>query len=189
MTGTGGVADESEFLLQKFGKRATESRVFTNQDPEQLVAECLAAEVVHAPFVGAAVGVNDFGGEVWEQCPPVTITRLWSGAPAAVERYAEARVCWSNEALHVRFVGSQHEPLIVSAEPITDRETLGLWDRDVCEIFWRRNAEIPGATLNSRRPRQANGSIWEFCYGRRQAYGLGLLIRFYCRRQALRNTS
>jgi uncharacterized protein (TIGR00725 family) len=41
LTGTGGVADESEFLLQKFGKRATGSRVFTNNDPEQLVEECL----------------------------------------------------------------------------------------------------------------------------------------------------
>ena len=43
LTGTGGVADESEFLLQKFGKRATASRVFTNEDPEQLIEQCLAA--------------------------------------------------------------------------------------------------------------------------------------------------
>lgn len=43
LTGTGGVADESEFLLQKFGKRATGSRVFTNPDPEQLIHQCLAA--------------------------------------------------------------------------------------------------------------------------------------------------
>ncbi|HEX5833653.1 MAG TPA: hypothetical protein VFY34_07360 [Pyrinomonadaceae bacterium] len=43
LTGTGGVADESEFLLQKFGKRATASRVFTSSDPEQLIEQCLAA--------------------------------------------------------------------------------------------------------------------------------------------------
>lgn len=43
LTGTGGVADESEFLLQKFGKRATTSRVFTNDDPEKLIEQCLAA--------------------------------------------------------------------------------------------------------------------------------------------------
>jgi len=43
LTGTGGVADESEFLLQKFGKRATTSRVFTNEDPEKLIEQCLAA--------------------------------------------------------------------------------------------------------------------------------------------------
>ena len=43
LTGTGGVADESELLLQKFGKRASASRVFTNEDPEKLVEQCLAA--------------------------------------------------------------------------------------------------------------------------------------------------
>jgi uncharacterized protein (TIGR00725 family) len=40
LTGTGGVADESEYLLQKFGKR-TVARVFHNEDPEQLVEDCL----------------------------------------------------------------------------------------------------------------------------------------------------
>ena len=41
LTGTGGVADESGFLLQKFGKRATASRVFTSADPNELVDKCL----------------------------------------------------------------------------------------------------------------------------------------------------
>ena len=41
LTGTGGVADESDYLLQKFGKRATTARVFTNDDPEKLIEQCL----------------------------------------------------------------------------------------------------------------------------------------------------
>jgi cellulose/xylan binding protein with CBM9 domain len=101
------------------------------------------SEVIHAPYVSVAVGVDDFDSAVWTQCPQVTITHLWSGAPAAAERHAEARVCWSDEALHVRFVGEQHEPLVVSAEPKTDRKTLGLWDRDVCEIYLAPNPETP----------------------------------------------
>jgi uncharacterized protein (TIGR00725 family) len=40
LTGTGGVADESEYLLQKFGKR-TMARVFHNDDPERLIEDCL----------------------------------------------------------------------------------------------------------------------------------------------------
>ena len=40
LTGTGGVADESEYLLQKFGKRST-ARIFHNEDPEQLIEDCL----------------------------------------------------------------------------------------------------------------------------------------------------
>lgn len=103
----------------------------------------IASEVVNAPRVATAIGVEDFESDVWEQCRPVRITHLWSGAPAAVERHAEARICWSDEALHVRFIGNQHEPLIVSPQPVTDSETLGLWDRDVCEIYIAPDAENP----------------------------------------------
>jgi len=41
LTGTGGVADESEFLLQKFGKHGTATRVFTGSDPDELLDKCL----------------------------------------------------------------------------------------------------------------------------------------------------
>jgi uncharacterized protein (TIGR00725 family) len=42
LTGTGGVADESEYLLQHFGKRTT-ARVFHSDDPEKLITDCLDA--------------------------------------------------------------------------------------------------------------------------------------------------
>ena len=42
LTGTGGVADESEYLLQRFGKKTT-ARVFHNDDPEKLITDCLDA--------------------------------------------------------------------------------------------------------------------------------------------------
>ena len=35
----------------------------------------------------------------------------------------------------MRFDCRQDEPPVVSAEPRTDRKTIGLWDRDVCELF------------------------------------------------------
>jgi hypothetical protein len=96
-----------------------------------------------AESIAAPVSVDDFESEVWQRCEPVTIAYLWSGAPAPVERHAEVRICWSDEALHVRFVCNQHEPLVVSAEPKTDRKTLGLWERDVCEIFVAPNPATP----------------------------------------------
>lgn len=40
LTGTGGVADESEYLLQRFGKRGS-TRIFQNDDPERLLDDCL----------------------------------------------------------------------------------------------------------------------------------------------------
>jgi Carbohydrate family 9 binding domain-like len=81
------------------------------------------------------VAESDFENEIWQECQPIRIKHYWSGEPAPASRHAEARVCWSDEALHVRFIGAQHETLVVSSDPVTDRKTLGLWDRDVCEIF------------------------------------------------------
>jgi len=43
LTGTGGVADETEYLLQKFGKRGTAARIFQNDDPQKLLDDCLSA--------------------------------------------------------------------------------------------------------------------------------------------------
>ena len=92
-------------------------------------------KTIIAPFADRPIVESDFENEIWQKCQPVSINRLWSGEPAAITRHAEARVCWSNEALHVRFIGAQGEPLVVSPNPVTDKKTLGLWDRDVCEIF------------------------------------------------------
>jgi hypothetical protein len=96
-----------------------------------------------ARHVNQPINVNDFDTQIWEQCEPVQIDHYWSGKPASPKRHAEARVCWSDDALHVRFIGEQHEPLIVTDHPHTDRKTLGLWDRDVCEIFIAPDASKP----------------------------------------------
>ena len=42
LTGTGGVADETDALIQKFGK-STPAQVFKNDDPNQLLELCLEA--------------------------------------------------------------------------------------------------------------------------------------------------
>jgi hypothetical protein len=90
---------------------------------------------ITARYISQPISEADFDNPIWEQCQLVRIERYWSGEPAMDSRHAEARVCWSSEALHVRFVGRQKEPLVVSDNPRKDRKTLGLWDRDVCEIF------------------------------------------------------
>jgi hypothetical protein len=96
-----------------------------------------------AHYIKQAVPVDSFNDPVWENCEPVRIEHYWSGEPAPASRHAEARLCWSDEALHVRFVCEQHEALIVADNPVTDRKTLGLWDRDVCEIFVAPDAAHP----------------------------------------------
>lgn len=42
LSGTGGVADEADYLLQKFSK-ATGAKIFQNDDPEALLQSCISA--------------------------------------------------------------------------------------------------------------------------------------------------
>jgi hypothetical protein len=63
------------------------------------------------------------------------IDKYWAGDKAPNGRHFTAKLLWSNSALYVRFEANQTEPLIISETPKTKTKTLGLWDRDVCEIF------------------------------------------------------
>ena len=95
-----------------------------------------------AQYIAGSISL-DLQDELWESCPPVQITHYWSGGLAPASRFAEARLCWNEVALRVRFVGEQHEPLVVSDQPVVDRKTLGIWDRDVCEIFLAPDPQHP----------------------------------------------
>jgi hypothetical protein len=99
--------------------------------------------MIIAPYVNEPIGADEFDHPAWQECERVKIAHYWSGEPASATRHAEVRVCWSDDALHVRFVGEQHEPLIVEEKPVTNKKTLGLWERDVCEIFLAPDAEHP----------------------------------------------
>ena len=79
--------------------------------------------------------VEDLASTEWSRAQAIQIDSYWSGEPAPIDRRAEARILWSATALHVRFVCHQAEPLIVNQKPQTQAKTMGLWDRDVCEIF------------------------------------------------------
>lgn len=71
----------------------------------------------------------------WSGASQTFITKYWSGKVAPTGRQSSARMLWSSAALYVRFDASQSEPLIVSERPDLLKKTIGLWDRDVCEIF------------------------------------------------------
>jgi len=92
-------------------------------------------QIIGARHSAADVNVTDLRNPAWNKAQPVQIDRYWSGDPAPAGRTAEARILWSSKALHIRFVCNQAGPLVVSASPQTATKTMGLWDRDVCEIF------------------------------------------------------
>ena len=91
--------------------------------------------LIEAHHIATDLNVGDLQDREWNKAQPVAIDRYWSGETAPVTRHCEARLLWSSKALHLRFVCRQAEPLIVSPTPQTVKKTMGLWDRDVCEIF------------------------------------------------------
>jgi hypothetical protein len=92
-------------------------------------------EIIRVRHVGTDLSAKNMAHPEWTNAQPVRIDRYWSGEGAPSSRHAEARILWSSNALHVRFVCKQAEPLIVSNTPQFSKKTMNLWDRDVCEIF------------------------------------------------------
>lgn len=76
-----------------------------------------------------------FDESIWRKCQAAEIKSFWSGDVAPPERHVQARVVWTDAALCVRFDGAQHEPLITGHTTQTATKTIGLWNRDVCEVF------------------------------------------------------
>jgi len=95
--------------------------------------------IVEALHVERELAAGDFDDEAWTRARAAQIARYWSGEDAPVGRRAEARVVWDARGFTVRFDCMQTEPLVVSASPKLDAKTIGLWDRDVCEIFITRD--------------------------------------------------
>ena len=86
--------------------------------------------------------ISDFDDPVWGQRLPFLIDKDWGGRIERGRTLAFTGL-WSAEALFVRFDCIQNETLVVSDSPQTTEKTVGLWDRDVCEIFIAPNANEP----------------------------------------------
>jgi alpha-galactosidase len=87
--------------------------------------------------------VRDLEHDSWNDAAPVSLTRLWSGSEADAGSHAEVRLQWTEFALLARFVCNQTQPLIINSKPTLDQKTMGLWDRDVCEVFLSPNLSHP----------------------------------------------
>lgn len=101
------------------------------------------SNIIEVRRAGEEVEAADFNHAAWDKARTVYLTRYWSGEEAPAERHAEARLVWTDTALVARFICQQHEPLTVSATPRVDQKTIGLWERDVCEIFIAPDPRAP----------------------------------------------
>ncbi len=98
---------------------------------------------IEATWIALDISVDDLESAHWLAANPIAITRRWSGEDAPPEQHAEARLLWTNHALFVRFVCRQTEPPLISPNPQFEKKTIGLWHRDVCEIFVAPDPNMP----------------------------------------------
>jgi alpha-galactosidase len=99
--------------------------------------------VITALHMEAILSADQLDHADWEKAKPVAIVRKWSGEPTTSGRFTEARIVWSEESLTIRFVCPDAEPLLVNSNPQVEKKTLGLWHKDVFEIFIAPEAETP----------------------------------------------
>lgn len=92
-------------------------------------------KAVRVIFTSTSLPASGLDHAVWQSAQPIAVGEYWSGETAPRGRHFVARMLWSDEHLYVRFDADQAEPLVLSEEPNLVSKTLGLWDRDVVEIF------------------------------------------------------
>ncbi|HVQ39811.1 MAG TPA: carbohydrate-binding family 9-like protein [Pyrinomonadaceae bacterium] len=100
-------------------------------------------KTIEALYSANDLAVSEFDHPAWTSVQPTRITKHWSGPETPDSRHAEARIVWTDESLVVRFVCRQVEPPIVSPTPDLTHKTIGLWERDVCEIFLAPDTSTP----------------------------------------------
>lgn len=102
-----------------------------------------ADPAVNIARIDREINIGDLDAGAWNRASRVDIGKYWSGATAPNGRHFSARLLWSKTALYVRFEAVQTEPLVVNLTPDLTKKTVGLWDRDVCEIFIARDRSKP----------------------------------------------
>jgi hypothetical protein len=87
--------------------------------------------------------IADLEAPAWESAEPAKVKTYWSGEIAPPDRHFTVRLLWTEDALSVRFEAIQSGPLVVSDKPDLTKKAVGLWDRDVCEIFIAPSLDRP----------------------------------------------
>ncbi len=71
----------------------------------------------------------------WAATEPVSVNTNWNGKGSSDGRRFQVQLLWSNIALHALFIAELGEPLVAADDPDLTQKTIGLGERDVCEIF------------------------------------------------------
>lgn len=94
-------------------------------------------------FTEKLPAVDDVSNPLWDLADAVVVSTYWSGERAPHGRAFEARSLWNGNGISIRFIANQSEPLVIGSQPVVSSKTMGLWDRDVCEIFIAPDTDNP----------------------------------------------
>lgn len=95
------------------------------------------------PFVhsnGDRISISD---PIWSGIPEQLIGTDWKGDICETSRHFYFQLGWNERFLFARFRTKRNAECVISATPDLTTKTLGLWDRDVCEIFVAPALETP----------------------------------------------
>jgi hypothetical protein len=88
-------------------------------------------------------GILSVTSPIWDSIPETSVENDWMGIRSLPERFFLFQVCWNERFFFIRFTASRNEDCLIGANPCGDSKTLGLWNRDVCEIFIAPNPSTP----------------------------------------------
>lgn len=93
------------------------------------------ASQIDVQYVQDETGWSELDGRFWSLCSQTRTESDWNGKKAVMGRSFEAGVLWSSRSLLVFFDAGYSEPLCINENPALTEKTVGLWERDVCEVF------------------------------------------------------
>lgn len=80
---------------------------------------------------------------VWKDISSFKVKNDWRGMPCEEPRHFDFQLAWTKSCLTVRFTAPQNDECVIASDPILDSKTIGLWNRDVCEIFIAPDSNNP----------------------------------------------
>jgi hypothetical protein len=101
------------------------------------------SDSLEVKFIDKDFDIAKLDDPAWKRAKTVDVCTYWSGEKAPVDRHFSVQLLWSKSALYIRFTAAQNEPLVVDDKPDLIKKSIGLWDRDVCEIFIATDAKAP----------------------------------------------
>lgn len=134
---------QGDWTISSIGLPPAVLRKIYFDNARKLLARSLPAPVLKARQVEGEVKLDgELSEEAWQAASPAALEYTLADSAARPELATEVRCLWSDESLYFGF--SCPFTKLTVFDPPAAEERLGLWDRDVVEMFIGTDAERPG---------------------------------------------